>query len=106
MTDSSRSVNKLDNEYTAQLEDCYTLDYVPGHRIVKSLGLAECTLRNVAGNVPRKVETLFTDLTDTAKKLGANAVINARLTTGHYGKTSVSYVIAYGDAVLISAQQD
>lgn len=87
------------------LESCYSLSEIPGKKIAKSFGLVFYTQKNLAGNIPKKTRDIFFGLQEAAKELGANAIINVRLTSGSYfaqgSGWEVSYVIACGDAVVL-----
>lgn len=88
------------------IEGCYSLSEVPGRKITKALGLVEYTVKGIAGDAPNASEGIFKALLSVAKKLGANAVVNVRLAIGPYQQQGsgwqVTYVIAYGDAVVLS----
>lgn len=89
------------------VEGCYSLSEVPGRKITKVIGLVEYTINEIdGGDVNRLSEGIFKSLLSIAEKLGANAVVNVRLTTGSYqqlGSGWIStYIIAYGDAVVLA----
>lgn len=94
------------NASVAHIEGCYTTETVPGRTISKSFGLVEVTQKGIAGDVPKQSESIFKGLLSVATALGANAVVNVRLVTGSYeqqaSKWQVTYVIAYGDAVILT----
>ena len=73
---------------------------------VQALGLVEFTQKGIAGDAPKVSPSIFRSLLDAAKESGANAVINVRLSTGTYqqqgSQWQVTYIIAYGDAVVLS----
>ncbi|ENC9558322.1 heavy metal-binding domain-containing protein [Aeromonas hydrophila] len=91
-------------ESAALIEGCYTLQEIPGKRIIKSLGLIEYTKKGIAGDAPKISNEIFHSLFLTAKEKGANAVVNVRLVSGSYhaqgSQWEVTYVVAYGDAVI------
>lgn len=91
---------------SALIEGCYAFAEVPGRSITRALGLVEFTQKGIAGDVPELSESIFQSLISAAKERGANAVVNVRLATGSYQKQGsewqVTYVIAYGDAVVLS----
>jgi hypothetical protein len=91
----------------ALIEGCYSLAEVPGRPVVQALGLVQFTQKGVAGNMPAESKSIFASLVAAARERGANAVINVRLTTGTYqqqgSQWNVTYVVAYGDAVVLSA---
>ncbi|MBO1518810.1 heavy metal-binding domain-containing protein [Oceanisphaera pacifica] len=90
----------------AHIKGCYTSESVPGRTISKSFGLVEVTQKGVAGDIPERSETIFNSLLSVAEALGANAVVNVRVVTGSYQQQGsgwqYSYVIAYGDAVILA----
>ncbi|WCP70196.1 hypothetical protein LYZ37_23825 (plasmid) [Vibrio tubiashii] len=94
-----------DGESSGLVSGCYTLDYVPGRKVIASLGLVEYTVKNIAGNAPEKMQSVFSSLLEAALDQGAHAVINVRMVTGSYQKQGsqwmVSYIVAYGEAVLL-----
>ncbi len=87
------------------LENCHILPEVPGKKVMKSFGLVYFTQKNLAGNVPQEMHSIFSELLEAAKKSGANAVVNIKLTSGSYeaqcSNRTVTYIIAYGDAVIL-----
>jgi hypothetical protein len=86
-------------------ENCYSISDVPGKKATKSFGLVHFTQKNLAGDMPRRTADIFSELLSMAETLGANAVINVKLTSGSYfskgSKWEVTYVIAHGDAVIL-----
>ena len=92
-------------ENTFMTQGCNTLPSLPGYDVVESLGIVEYVIKNVAGDITKRETSVFQKLLETAKKSGANAVVNARIMTGSYEaqgpKWQVTYVIAYGDAVVV-----
>lgn len=93
------------NQKAALIEECYTLDHVPGKQIKSSLGLVEYTKIGITGDVPKLSEGIFQSLLQSAREKGANAVVNVRLVSGSYDaqgtKWQETYIIAYGDAVIL-----
>ena len=91
---------------SALIGGCYAMSEVPGRSVVRALGLVEFTQKAIAGDAPKVSASLFRSLFDAAKEAGANAVINVRVATGSYqqqgSQWQVTYVIAYGDAVVLS----
>jgi hypothetical protein len=89
----------------AVIENCHCLAHVPGKSVVRALGLVEYTQKAIAGDAPKISESVFRALLQAAMQKGANAVINVRLATGSYqqqgSQWQVTYVIAYGDAVVL-----
>jgi len=87
------------------IDGCYTLSEVPGKKTVRALGLIHYTQKGLAGDIPKESNSLFSELKRQALELGANAVINVKLATGSYEqqgfKQITTYVIAYGDAVVL-----
>jgi hypothetical protein len=90
----------------ALIEGCYCMTEVPGRSVTRALGLVEFTQKSIAGDAPKVSASIFQSLLAAAKEKGANAVINVRLTTGSYQRQGsqalVTYIIAYGDAVVLS----
>jgi hypothetical protein len=90
----------------ALIGGCYSAGEVPGRSVVRALGLVEFTQKGIAGDAPKVSPSIFRSLLDAAKESGANAVINVRLSTGTYqqqgSQWQVTYIIAYGDAVVLS----
>ena len=90
----------------ALILNCYSMAEVPGRTVVRAMGLIEFTQKAIAGDAPKTSESIFRSLLDAAKERGANAVINVRLAVGSYqqqgSQWQVTYVIAYGDAVVLS----
>lgn len=87
------------------IEHCYSGTEVPGKNVTKALGLVQYTQKGLAGDMPENSVRIFQSLHKYATELGANAVINVRLTSGSYQKQGsgqyVTYVIAFGDAVIL-----
>lgn len=90
---------------SGSLADCYSLAEVPGKKIKKSFGLVYFTEKNLAGNMPKKTIDILMGLKEAAVKVGANAVVNINITSGSYqvqgSAWEVTYIIAYGDAVIL-----
>ncbi len=86
------------------IEDCTTLPSIPGKEIVKSLGLIEYTKKGIAGDIPKISANIFESLLSAAKEKGADSVVNVKVMSGTYqaqgSQWQVTYVIAYGDAVV------
>lgn len=97
--------NFLSEVSSGSLNNCYSLSEIPGKKITQSFGLVYFTRKNLAGNMPAKTQEIFSGLQETANELGANAVINIKLTSGSYqaqgSQSEVTYIIAYGDAVVL-----
>lgn len=93
-------------ESASIIEGCTTLSQVPGKEIIKSLGLIEYTKKGVAGDAPKVSSGIFESLLAAAKEKGANAVVNVKLMSGSYqaqgSQWQVTYIIAYGDAVVVN----
>jgi uncharacterized protein YbjQ (UPF0145 family) len=94
------------DESSSLIEGCTTLAQVPGKEIIKSLGLIEYTKKGIAGDAPKLSSGIFESLLSAAKEKGANAVVNVKLMAGSYqaqgSQWQVTYVIAYGDAVVVN----
>lgn len=92
-------------ENTFMTQGCTTLPSLPGYDAVESLGIVEYVIKNVAGDITKRETSVFQKLLETANKSGANAVVNARIMTDSYEaqrpKWQVTYVISYGDAVVV-----
>lgn len=92
-------------EISSHVIDCYTRSDVPGRTIEKSIGLVQYTKKGIGGDVTDEIDGIFQSLIQTAKEKGANAVVNTRITTGSYhqqgSKWEVTYIIAYGEAVIL-----
>ncbi|MEM0453995.1 MAG: YbjQ family protein [Sulfolobales archaeon] len=102
-----------------------TLDYVPGHKVKKVLGIVSGSvvrarniardftafLRNIAGGeiveytelLAQSRDEAIKRMVDKAKNLGANAVIGVRLTSSNV-MSGAAEVVAYGTAVLIESE--
>lgn len=91
-------------EGAALIEGCTTLSEIPGRKIINSLGLIEYTKKGVAGDAPRVTRGIFQSLLAAAQEQGANGVVNVRVVAGSYqqqgSQWEVSYLIAYGDAII------
>ncbi len=91
---------------SALIEGCYAIGEVPGRRVTEALGLVQFTKKGIAGEVPNVSADIFASLRDVAEECGANAVINVRVIAGSYQQYGsgwfVTYLIAYGDAVVLS----
>lgn len=91
---------------SSHVEDCFTCHNVSGRQVLKSLGLVQHTQKGIAGDAPQVTDQIFRALLLQAKSIGGNAVINVRLETGSYEKQGsqwqMTYVVAYGDAVVLS----
>jgi len=87
------------------IEACHTASNVPGFSVERSLGIVHVTTKGVGGDSLEQVPNAFTALVAAAKHRGANAVINARLTASSYDQMGsgahVSFLVAYGDAVVL-----
>ena len=90
-------------ETSSLTRDCYTGSVVPNYTIEKVLGTIQFTRKGIDGNVLDKVDDMFKSLVKCAEKEGADAVVNAKITTGSYQQQGsgwvVSYIIVYGEAV-------
>lgn len=83
---------------------CFMSPTVPGKLLKQSFGMIEHTETGIAGDAPKQTNAILTKLLLAANKLGANAVVNVRLTTGTYHAAlggMVTYLIAAGDAVVL-----
>lgn len=102
-----------------------TLDYVPGYRVKKVIGLVSgsvvkarhigrdiiAALRNIAGGeIVEYTELLASSrdealkrMVEKAKSRGANAVIGVRLATSNI-MSGAAEVVAYGTAVIIEKE--
>lgn len=102
-----------------------TLDYIPGYRVKKVLGLVSgsvvrarnigrdilAALRNLAGGeIVEYTELLASSrdiavqrMKEKARSLGANAVIGVRLATSNI-MSGAAEVVAYGTAVIIEKE--
>jgi len=93
------------NHNSGFIEGCYTMHEIPGKNISRALGLIEYTQKGIAGDMPKLCEEIFEGLLASAKKKGANAVVNVRVMAGSYqerdSQWEVTYVVAYGDAVIV-----
>jgi uncharacterized protein YbjQ (UPF0145 family) len=83
-------------------ENCSTLDYIYGKKIVRSLGLIQYTTSGF-GDVTEEMSGILRQLLYLAHEAGANAVVNVKLLHGfNSGTQSIgSYVTVYGDAVVV-----
>ena len=85
--------------------DCYTGSVVPNYTIEKVLGTIQFTRKGIDGNVIDEVDDIFKNLVKCAEKEGADAVINAKMTTGSYQEGGsgwiVSYITVYGESVIL-----
>jgi len=99
-----------------------TIDHVPGKTIKKNLGLVRgntirarhigrditAFLRNIVGGEIRDYTKMMAEsreqaidrMVEEAESLGANAIINVRLTTSMIMQ-SASEILAYGTAVIV-----
>jgi uncharacterized protein YbjQ (UPF0145 family) len=98
--------SRVPSESASLIEGCTTLTQIPGKEIIKSLGLIEYTKKDIAGDAPKISSGIFESLLIAAQEKGANAVVNVRLMSGSYqthgSKLQLTYVIAYGDAVVVN----
>lgn len=79
-----------------------TLSDAPGRKIIKSLGLVQHSICGVRYDDSEDVDSAISALRIKAVQAGGNAVINIKLQTGsHAGEFSPTYMIAYGEAVLL-----
>lgn len=87
------------------IEACHTISDVPGFFVERALGVVHVTTKGVAGDSLEQVPNAFSALVAAAKHRGANAVINARLSASSYDQMGsgahVSFLVAYGDAVVL-----
>ncbi|CDZ80117.1 hypothetical protein BN1013_00622 [Candidatus Rubidus massiliensis] len=94
------------NHSSGYIENCFSTFEIPDKKIIKSFGMVYYTEKHLSGNMPQKTDDIFSGLLSAAKNIGANAVINTKITTGSYqaqgSKFIVTYVIAYGDAVILA----
>jgi len=99
-----------------------TLEYIPGYRIVKVLGIVTgntvrarhigrdiaAALRNIVGGEIKEYSELLEQsrrmalemLKEKARKMGANAVIGIRFSTSNI-MGGAAEILAYGTAVLV-----
>ncbi|EGQ7791990.1 YbjQ family protein [Vibrio parahaemolyticus] len=91
-------------ESTSLIKGCTTLPSIPGKEVVKSLGIIQYTKKGIAGDVPKISANIFESLLSAARKEGADSVVNVKVMSGAYdaqgSQWQVTYVIAYGDAVV------
>ncbi|MCX8205308.1 MAG: YbjQ family protein [Candidatus Nezhaarchaeota archaeon] len=102
-----------------------TLDYVPGYRVSKVLGLISgsvvrarslgrdivAVLRNIAGGevveytelLARSRDEAIKRMVEKAKAVGANGVVGVRLTTSNI-MSGAAEVVAYGTAVVLEKE--
>lgn len=103
-----------------------TLDYVPGYRVKKVLGVVSgsvvrarnigrdilASLRNVVGGeiieytelLAQSRDEALKRMVERAKALGANAVIGVRLATSNI-MSGAAEVVAYGTAVVLEREE-
>ena len=97
--------NITKKEAASLTSDCYTGSVVPNYTIEKVLGTIQFTRKGMDGDVIDKVDDMFENLVKCAKKDGADAVINAKMTTGSYQEGGsgwiVSYITVYGESVIL-----
>lgn len=90
---------------TEHLPMCFLSEKVPTKKIVKSFGLIKATTSEICGSFQSEDRLLANELQNKAKEVGANAIVNFRYATGSYQRNGAgwvtSYLIAYGDAVLL-----
>jgi len=102
-----------------------TLDYVPGYRVKRVLGIVSgsvvnarnigrdiiAALRNIAGGeiveytelLARSRDEALKRMIEKAKAMGANGVIGVRLTTSNI-MSGAAEVVAYGTAVVLEKE--
>jgi len=102
-----------------------TLESVPGYRIAKVLGIARggaalarhsgkdimAALRNIAGGEVKEYTELLAEarevalrrMVESAKKMGANAVLGVRFGTSMVS-SGVAEIFAYGTAVVLERE--
>ncbi|EAX5651197.1 hypothetical protein BBY84_14125 [Salmonella enterica] len=77
----------------------------PQMKIVKNFGLVKATTPEITFKYRNEDDELLSALFSEATKIGANAIINLRYTSGAYQRNGhgfvTSYLIATGDAVLL-----
>lgn len=92
------------------VEDCYISPTVAGREIVECKGTIVYIEKSIDGDITDKKAGFLRGLVSEAKKKGANAVVNVRLTIGSYQEMgsgrNKSYVVAYGDAVRLAAKTE
>lgn len=77
--------------------------------IEKYYGLVQYSQKGINGSTISReiIKKIFNELLNTAKSVGANAVINVRIESGSYQVNGsalvVTYIIAYGDAVYLTS---
>lgn len=103
------------------------IDHVPGHQITKHLGLVTgntirakhvgrdimASLKNIVGGEIKSYTQLLTEarneaiqrMTEEGERLGANAIINVRLSTSAV-MAGAAELFAYGTAVVVESQQE
>ncbi|TAJ06202.1 heavy metal-binding domain-containing protein [Pectobacterium versatile] len=89
---------------------CFVSDAVPGRKIKKSFGIIKATTAEILGSYKSEEEIVTAALCKEAQKLGANAIVNFRYETGSYQRNGTgwvaSYLIAYGDAVILESDNE
>ncbi|KHT23411.1 heavy metal-binding domain-containing protein [Pectobacterium carotovorum] len=94
---------------TGNFPMCFSSHTVPGREIKKSFGVIKSITAEISGSYESEEELVTTALCKEAKKLGANAIVNFRYETGSYQKNGArwvnSYLIAYGDAVILDGEE-
>ncbi len=105
-----------------------TMPTVPGYRVVRVLGIAHgitVRTRGVGGKIVAGIEGIFggevtsysseaekarrdslARLIDSAKKMGANAIVRADFETSDILQGSATLFSAYGTAVVIQPEED
>lgn len=84
---------------------CYAGSEVPGRAVSRAMGLVEHSVIFWTSDVALAPEQALKGLSLAAKKHGANAVINVRMTQTSgisRGLGPKACIVAYGDAVILS----
>ncbi|EEK9561002.1 heavy metal-binding domain-containing protein [Salmonella enterica] len=94
---------KLDISITAHNQIFTSIP--PQMKIIKTFGLVKATTAEISAKYHNEDDELLSALLSEATRMGANAIINFRYTSGSYQRSGhgfiTSYLIATGDAVLL-----
>ncbi len=96
--------------FTSHSVTCFTSSSIPSRKIISNLGMVRATSRPFCGEYNEEDVFVQSELIKKAESIGANAIINFRYEIGSFQAAlgtawNNAFIIAYGDAVVISNEE-
>lgn len=96
--------------FTSHSTACFSSSTIIGKEIIENLGMVRATSRPFCGEYNEEDVFVQSELIKKAESIGANAIINFRYEIGSFQAAlgtawNNAFIIAYGDAVLISEEK-